>query len=427
MFTREDFLKGLQKLYPKRLLSDDGERVCYRLPFEEEEGGAPEEEEEQGFAFFLSELDELLESFPQDSTYENFSLSSPNSYECAVEELGRNNFMASLRFRLQHEQSALKIEQNGISLKFEHASARFIAAYVCSCAEAEDAERTALCPSFIMRTAKNLAEFCNAFALVTVTLSSENAIPAPRAKTAIQSYLFNVSYRYDWALALMGERTAERTARRRVRRSGQLYPYKAYNPDLLKYYNQGIATNIPFAQYLAFYHVLEFYFRTVSEDELFQEIQSVITRPSFSPYNKTDVKNFYKVLRKKFMTQRDNDVGDERNALLLCLKKYVADLDELKSLLSSLETNILDYYANNAVPFADEGGKIDFTASPEEVYAALQRRIYSVRNAIVHSKEGEKLRYEPFKHDKYLAKEIPLIRAVAEEIVINTGTPLKLD
>ena len=45
-------------------------------------------------------------------------------------------------------------------------------------------------------------------------------------------------------------------------------------------------------------------------------------------------------------------------------------------------------------------------------------------NAIVHSKEGEKSKYEPFKHDKQLAKELPLIRAVAEEIIINSAEPI---
>lgn len=46
--------------------------------------------------------------------------------------------------------------------------------------------------------------------------------------------------------------------------------------------------------------------------------------------------------------------------------------------------------------------------------------------SIVHSKEGEESRYEPFKHDKFLAKEIPLMRAVAEEIIINSATPLEI-
>lgn len=46
---------------------------------------------------------------------------------------------------------------------------------------------------------------------------------------------------------------------------------------------------------------------------------------------------------------------------------------------------------------------------------------YATRNAVVHSKYGERLRYEPFKHDKHLGKEIPLMRAVAEEIIISSA------
>ena len=69
---------------------------------------------------------------------------------------------------------------------------------------------------------------------------------------------------------------------------------------------------------------------------------------------------------------------------------------------------------------------INFDDLSEAFYTVVRNRIYSVRNAIVHSKEGEKLRYEPFKHDKELAKEVPLIRAVAEEIIINSAKPMEI-
>lgn len=67
------------------------------------------------------------------------------------------------------------------------------------------------------------------------------------------------------------------------------------------------------------------------------------------------------------------------------------------------------------------GKLIDFEDESERVYSSIRDRIYATRNAVVHSKYGERLRYEPFKHDKHLGKEIPLMRAVAEEIIISSA------
>ena len=215
--------------------------------------------------------------------------------------------------------------------------------------------------------------------------------------------------------------------RHRARREGQLFPYKAYNTELVKYYNQGLSSDVPLAQYLAYYHVAEYFFQSISEQDVFQEIESYITSPAFSPYNKNSIKDFYKKIKKKIQSQKDNDVWDEKNGLLLCLKQFIPDISRLEQAISNLDTSAISYYTTNDVPFADEGKAINFKLTAEEVYPVLRNRVYSVRNAIVHSKEGEKLRYEPFIHDKELAKEIPLIRAIAEEIIINSAKPLKFD
>lgn len=112
--------------------------------------------------------------------------------------------------------------------------------------------------------------------------------------------------------------------------------------------------------------------------------------------------------------------------MLLCLKKYITDVEELKNSISAIDPLAIDYYENNDVSFADEGTRINFNDISDGIYAVIRNRVYSVRNAIVHSKEGERLRYEPFKHDKDLSKEIPLIRAVSEEIIINSAKSLEV-
>jgi hypothetical protein len=51
----------------------------------------------------------------------------------------------------------------------------------------------------------------------------------------------------------------------------------------------------------------------------------------------------------------------------------------------------------------------------------LVQRIYFTRNAIVHSKDGEKGKYLPFSHEKQLVKEVPLLRFISEAIIISNS------
>lgn len=109
------------------------------------------------------------------------------------------------------------------------------------------------------------------------------------------------------------------------------------------------------------------------------------------------------------------------HGLLLCLKRYIPDLSTLKASIVRIDSSAIDYYRTTSVPFTDDGKLIDFEDESERVYSSIRDRIYATRNAVVHSKYGERLRYEPFKHDKHLGKEIPLMRAVAEEIIISSA------
>jgi hypothetical protein len=63
-------------------------------------------------------------------------------------------------------------------------------------------------------------------------------------------------------------------------------------------------------------------------------------------------------------------------------------------------------------------------ADEEGARSAIAKGIYKVRNALVHAKEGELPKYAPFAHDDELTREIPLMRFIAEQIVIEHGMVL---
>jgi hypothetical protein len=81
---------------------------------------------------------------------------------------------------------------------------------------------------------------------------------------------------------------------------------------------------------------------------------------------------------------------------------------------------LLGYYASNKVEFSG-GDTIRFNGDQSEVIKALARRIYKTRNALVHSKDGPKGKYTPFTDDRWLIPEIPLMRFIAEQIIIATS------
>lgn len=267
----------------------------------------------------------------------------------------------------------------------------------------------------------NAEDFFDSFRMYTGKITSPQSHSTTELKRIFDAYIFNIAYNFNVPFAVSDFTNERRFRKISTRRGGQLFPYKQYKQDLTKYYQQAIATNLPFMQYLAFYHVAEFFFQSISEDEAFQVISNFITRPSFSPYKQEDVRNFYNIIKKKMRDQRDDGVWNEKNGLLLCLKRYIPDPSILKASIDRIDSTAIEYYRTTLVPFADDGKIINFDEDQEKIYVAIRDRIYATRNAIVHSKHGERLRYEPFKHDKHLGKEIPLIRAVAEEIIITSA------
>lgn len=272
-------------------------------------------------------------------------------------------------------------------------------------------------------------DFCNSFRILTAKIKSEQNLSHNEFNKMLQSYIYNIAFNRNIVFSRIDFKEERQPIRRMVNRSGQLFPYKNYNGELIKYYYQAISSSIPFTQYLAFYHVAEFFFQQIAESDAFETIESLITHPSFSPYKKEEIRRFYNKVKKVMRSQKEDGLWDEKNGLLICLKKFIPDLNLLKNLIDSIDMNALDYYKNNGVPFAtnnNEQVQIDFDNTPEKIYNSIRNRVYLVRNAIAHSKEGDKLRYEPFKHDKDLQKEIPLIRAISEEIIINSSKPIDL-
>ena len=254
----------------------------------------------------------------------------------------------------------------------------------------------------------------------------------PKSKNEFQtltnSLLFQLSYNLDASLVVQRHieeiaRTGRITRFRRASLSEIDPPRRKYIPDLVYHYQLAVASDNPFLEFISYYHIAEHFFEAVFNDDLLDSIKSDITRPDFSYKRKKDVAGLIKKISKSLQVRNESITFNELNALKLTIKKYVK-FDSVRQKIDEYDEDLRDFYRTNKVEFSD-GNLVNFESPEEELVANLAARIYSTRNAIVHSKESEKSRYIPFRHDKLLLKEIPLVRFVAEEIILESSEILQ--
>ena len=266
-------------------------------------------------------------------------------------------------------------------------------------------------------------EFLSKFLRIyTLKIRSREPMSSDRFSKLATSFLFNLSYNLD--IAVIEVRFLHELARSkitRIRRSREIEPpRRIYNPDLVYHYQMAISTDSIPLQFLSFYHVIEHFFYDIYHEDLINTIKAKITSPDFSYKRKRDLENLIKLISQKIKYKDEELLYNEQEALYLTLKKYVR-LDNLIAKLREYDESLIEYYQKNKVSFS-KGASINFSLSDtENIFRQIADRIYKTRNSIVHSKEGGKPRYVPFRNDKELTMEIPLIRFIAEEIIINTS------
>lgn len=308
MFTIENFIHGIANVTKSLKASICGDslivnRICYDYE-------TSNDYEELFAQISLEQIQPIIELLADNYICTDKMLIKNDYIEIAVQSQDRNRPTAFMRL----DRDSFEVTEHNYHFITSKASQEYIFALLCSFHNTPDKYEVSSMRLFPKEIITNFEDFCDTFRICTVKVTSPQNHSITEFKRIFDAYLFNIAYNFNVPLAVSDFTDMRKFRRIRTRRNGQLFPYKQYKQDLTKYYQQALATNLPFMQYLAFYHVAEFFFQSISEDEAFHVIASFITRPSFSPY-----------------------------------------------------------------------------------------------------------RYEPFKHDKHLGKEIPLMRAVAEEIIISSA------
>lgn len=259
----------------------------------------------------------------------------------------------------------------------------------------------------------------------TLKIKTKEKLDVDTYNNYVDSFLYNLTYNNN--IVLKRAMSFNNTLRRRgIRRTSEIIiPKRIYNQNLLEQYSIANSSVDPFIQFISYYHILEHFYESVYNEDLINSLRLEMTSPNFSIKNdKNIVKIIEMVKRKTKQTHEEFDIN-ECEALEILLRKNIT-FGEIKEELEKLGINNIEIY-NEKVKFCD-GNKLNFhDIKDDNNYKNLAKRIYKTRNALVHYKSDEKSlkelkTYKPFKDKEELFNEIPLIRIIAEKIIINNST-----
>jgi hypothetical protein len=192
-------------------------------------------------------------------------------------------------------------------------------------------------------------------------------------------------------------------------------PKVQYDDDLVVFYKIAKSSLFPSQSFLSFYHVLEYNFLRVADEELFSKTKSIINNPTFnSSYD--NVNKLLSVLKK-----HDKNL-DETSMLRRVIEKFI-DEEELINYIKDIETSINDKpYSKPKDPIFGE--RIPIKLEIGHSIANVARVIKHIRNSLVHSsdKYNREECFIPFSESESIViKYNPIINFLAEKVIFAQG------
>lgn len=233
---------------------------------------------------------------------------------------------------------------------------------------------------------------------------------------AIKSSLFKISYFSGecWELRETIQTIRSVQPERSEDSDGKI-PRAKYNEDLVKLYKVARSSIFPNQEFLSYYHILEYFFLQVSDENLHISIKSLINSPSFS--------SSYESVNKLLSVLKKNDASsDETEMLRGVLRKYI-DEEEFMEHVKVLERDFgKNIYTDTKKRFF--GDSCSIRLEKGHALNNVAKVIKHIRNALVHSSDryNREERYMPFSESESVIIEfMPIIRFLAEKIVFATS------
>lgn len=187
-----------------------------------------------------------------------------------------------------------------------------------------------------------------------------------------------------------------------------------FNPDLIRFYQFGISSDIPETIFLAFYQILEYFFVSASNEEVYEKLSNEIKDPRFNLSNS----NVDKLVQ---IVSKHRKETDETRMLKNVLNKYVTETD-LIDFITKYEAHLNKKIYSK--PHEVFGEVIEIKLEPNHVINNVAKHIKEIRNALVHSTDRfeRKTRHIPFTETtQMIEQDIPLIKYLAEKVIVGSA------
>lgn len=363
------------------------------------------------------ELDEYKKFKESPKQVTETSIFFEGYYEQAVEihGYGPNSF----RMFRESRTITLKHDQSGFMIELSPLSATFIMRMTDSDEIDKDFRRATMYKSMTRSgSRRGLRDLYGRFMSVKVFAPADYAHrkSAKQLQSVAESGLYHISY--GNSVALVPLKSWERSFFRISSRSETVqFPLLTYNQELVAYYQMALGAESLVLAYLALYKILEYFYTDASEHILHKKLRDHLLAPDFSHAKVGKLRALTKLVR------NFDSKMNERVMLQTVLEQHV-DKEALRDWIEKYQVESgVDLTVEQDV--FGKPNRIDL--SDNQIFPAVGARIYQIRNALVHNKEGEESRFTPFSgQERLLVQEIPLLLKIAEELIHRTGKELQL-
>lgn len=342
------------------------------------------------------------------------SISAPGYHEQVVDIQGRGPL--SWRLFRESDELSLKHPNNGFEITVGSISTNLAFFLTDSDAIAKDLRRAVMTRRNPYRDKESFSLrdlFSRIISVKICAPSGHSLFNNPRQLRALaEASLYHIAFGYG--VSIIPIQSWERSFYSLETRKKEVvqFPLRTYNSELVAYYQLALGAESLILSYLALYKILEYFFTSAAEHVLFARVKEQLVAPDFSHLKTGKLRELTKTIR------RFDQKMDERKMLQTVLEQYL-EKDAVRQWIANYEGNNGLHYTQEREVF---GEPLRIDISDNQLFPAIAARIYHIRNALVHNKEGEISRFIPFSgQEKILLSEAPLLQLIAEELILKTG------
>ncbi len=192
-----------------------------------------------------------------------------------------------------------------------------------------------------------------------------------------------------------------------------------YIPGILYLLAQGFRF-IPSLRFLFAYQALEFFFIRVGREAAFKEIKSIIQDPSFDSTKEDQISRLLNAIQPQWL----NPTKKEEEQLKSLMRKHISS-SELKDFIDN-DPELKDHLSRQNLA---TDVVVPKTCSGDQLVAECVKRLYSIRNAVVHSKEDDlgsrKIVFPETDEEMELDLDCDLLVFLTRKILTATAVPLQ--